>query len=213
MVLFVLQEVISCVLILCPDPLQGCKLACQPNPALAQFGQEEACRLFHELTGKERDHLVNTHTHTHIITGIHADTQQMEGYFPWEESLCGVGRCPSCFICLRAFWLFLAHPANAHSLHKLVHTSFFRFSYLLLLWAPFMAQRRAISRESAPLGCQLVPVLCEMTTIWPQIGQPGGKQKVRISTYSSRFFCTHFFFLFQNSEMQVHGNTAGFFIV
>lgn len=62
MVLFVLQEVIFCVLVSCPDPLQRCKLACTPNPALAYFGLEEACRVTHELAGTERDHLVNMYT-------------------------------------------------------------------------------------------------------------------------------------------------------
>ena len=53
-----------------------------------------------------------TTQHTHTCTD---SQQQMEGYFPWEESLCGVGSCLSCLICSRAFWLFLAQPANTHS--------------------------------------------------------------------------------------------------
>lgn len=89
----------------------------------------------------KRDHLVRpAHTLATHIAGCHADTQQMEGYFPWEESLCGVGSCLSCLICLRAFWLFLAHPANTQltlTLNTLVHTGCFRFSYRLLLLGPF----------------------------------------------------------------------------
>lgn len=76
------------MLVSCPDPLQRCKLACTPNPGLADFGLEEACRVIHELAGKEREDLVNMYTHTHIITGSHVDMQQMEGYFPWEKSFC-----------------------------------------------------------------------------------------------------------------------------
>lgn len=95
-----LGKVISCVLVSWGSHQQYCKWGCQLNPSLVWLGS--AGRL---CAGKDRDHLVKTGT----------ETQQMVGCILWEESFCGVGRCIAFLICLRAFWLFLAHPANTRS--------------------------------------------------------------------------------------------------
>lgn len=73
------------------------------------------------------------------------------------KSVCGVGRCISFLICLRAFWLFLAHPANTRShFTGRLRRGCFSFGCPLWLWAPLGL------RHTCALS--VVAVMHQMTT-------------------------------------------------
>lgn len=176
-----------CAHLVPPDPLQCCKSACQPNPALAQLGQEKVCRLFHELLGKERDHLVNTHT-------MHADTQQMGGIFSMGREPLWSGQLPLLPHLFESLLALIGSSCkHTLTLHKLVHTGFFRFSYQLLLWAPFMAQRRAISGGSTSGALSVVDTSCvsndhNLASDWPVWREGGGEKSHLLDSFLIYFW-------------------------
>lgn len=163
MLLFVLEEVISCVQISSPPlSLQCCKLAHQLNPAMAQAWLERCvcmCVFFLEFSGKEGEHLVvhaHTHTHTHRVAdggllsmgGEFCESGQLPLLLHLFESLLALSGS-SC-----KYTLTLTYTLIHFALHTLAHTGCFRFSYLLLFF----------SQEAVKLqrGCLSNLILCTL---------------------------------------------------